>query len=135
MLIWNLPVLPHSSPSTTAGNGWFQQTSTGSNNIGTCLMDEEAGECRTMKTGPNNARSIVWALGEFFFLFFSYFLAYWLMFYSLYRILFTKYVTGEWWRVATTKTGPDNAGHVIWALDEWSFLFFSSYFLLLTRFL
>ena len=29
-------------------------------------MDEEAREGRTMKTGPNNARSIIWALGEFF---------------------------------------------------------------------
>ena len=25
---------------------------------------------------------------------------------------------GEQWRVVTTKTGPDDAGCVIWALDE-----------------
>ena len=46
------------------------------------------------------------------------------MFYGLYRILFTKYVTGERWRVEITKMGPDNAGYIIWALDEWSFFFF-----------
>ena len=29
-------------------------------------MDEEAREGRTMKMGPNDARSIIWALDEFF---------------------------------------------------------------------
>ena len=38
-------------------------------------MDEEAGEGRTTKTGPNDTSGIVWALGEFFFHFFV-FLAY-----------------------------------------------------------
>ena len=51
--------------STTTGNGQLQQTSTGGNTA-TWSMDEEVGEGRTMKTGPNDASGVVWALGEFF---------------------------------------------------------------------
>ena len=53
-----LRVPPCSSPSTTTGNSQFQQTTTGGNNtVNTAMysMDEEAGEGRTTKMGPNNA--------------------------------------------------------------------------------
>ena len=47
------------------GNGQLQQTSTGGNTA-MWSMDEEVGEGRTTKTGPNDTRSVDWALGESF---------------------------------------------------------------------
>ena len=71
-------------------------------------------ELRRAKTGPNDARRVVWALEVsifFSFVFFSYLL----MFFNSYSLYTTKY---EEWRVGTTKTGPNDAKQVVWTLGE-----------------
>ena len=37
-------------------------------------MEGSSGEATTTTTGPNNARHVVWALGEFFYFFFVFFI-------------------------------------------------------------
>ena len=72
------------------------------------------------KTGPDDAKCVIWVVGEFFlskFQFFSFILT----FYCIPRLLYTAYMTG---RVVTVKTGPNDVGHVVWALGEFFFIFF-----------
>ena len=128
---WFQSLPPRLSPSTTTGNSWFQQTSTGSNNIGMWSIDEEAGEGRTMKTGP---RWVFFFSFLFFFSIFHILLAYLLIFYGIYRILFTKYMTGR----ATEGDDDQNRPRWCWMRrlgTRWVILFFSLYFLLLTKIL
>ena len=56
----------------------------------------------TTKTGPNDARRVVWALGEFF-----------LYIFRSFTILndFYRYISIKWdlWNTTTMKTGPNDA--------------------------
>ena len=71
----------------------------------------------TMITGPNNARHVVWALGERF-LFRIFYTN--LCFISVLNMYATRYVLG---RAGTTKPGPNDAKCVIWTLGELILLF------------
>ena len=73
--------------------------------------------------GPNDARCVVWAIGEFFYIFFRVFFCTKLMFYSIYRLQTTEYTT---WRVATTGIGPNDTSRVVWAIGDFFFVFFYS---------
>ena len=60
------------------------------------------------KTGPDDAGCVVWALGEYFFFFVFFatnknFIAY----------ISSNIQTEEQWRVATTKTGSNNAYGIV----------------------
>ena len=80
------------------------------------------------KTGPNDASSVVWALGKFF-------LNYFRVFLILTNVLLCigpvnyEIDTGS---VATRKTGPNDARRVVWALGK-SFFLMCSCFLILTN--
>ena len=78
-----------------------------------------------IKTGPNNVRRVVLALGEFFCFFFFFVLFY----INGYFIVFIGciYDLGEREMVRTTwriKTGPKDVRCVIWALSEFFCLLF-----------
>src|ERR1700678_156652 len=73
------------------------------------------------KTGPNDARHVVWALDTFFFFCVLYILTNDFLFY-----LGCIYVlqAREWFgSMAITKTGPNDARHVVWALGTMFFIF------------
>ena len=79
------------------------------------------------KMGPNNVRHVIWALGEssFFFLFI-------LFNTNNFFIVSIGYIYGIHRRkragmTRTTKTGQNDTSHVIWALGEFFFFFFSLY--------
>ena len=61
----------------------------------------------TMKMGPNNARHIIWASGEFFKIKFC-------VFYIL--IIYTGYYL--WNMHVMMKTSPNNASGIVWASGE-----------------
>ena len=77
-------------------------------------MKYTTGWTETTKTGPNDARRVVWALGEYFIILLSFFLMLTKdLLYVLVPIM--KYVTG--W-AGTAKTGPNDARCVVWAVCE-----------------
>ena len=85
-----------------------------------CLKGQGGkGKPATAKTGPNDARCVVRALGEFFF-------------FSLYFLILTYRIFRFYWlntqrrKAVTTKKGPNDARHVVWALGKFFFVFFSS---------
>ena len=78
------------------------------------------------RTGPNDARRVVWAIGEFF----KYIS---LCFYILTNILSTYRCNlqgMERGRAVMMRTGPQDARHVIWAIGE----FFSNFFRVLLKY-
>ena len=65
----------------------------------------------TTVTGPNDARRVVWALGEFFF-----FLRVFYLFNDLHRYYGCSEGTeGSSGEATTTTTGPNDARRVVWA--------------------
>ena len=72
------------------------------------------------RTGPNDDRRVVWALGELFLSFFRLFLILTKDLNYL-QVLITKCTTG--W-AGTTRTGPNDARHVVWALGKFYYAFF-----------
>ena len=80
-----------------------------------------------MRKGPNDARCIVWALGECFLISFMFFLSDNTCFIAdvAYNLQTTS--QGGIWRAIMMRKGPNNARHVVWALGECfliSFVFF-----------
>ena len=67
------------------------------------------GRAATMKTGPNDARRVIWAVGECFILSLCVFP----IPTNVLLIQISKYVTG---RAATAKIGPNDAHGVVWAI-------------------
>ena len=70
------------------------------------------GQACTTKTGPNDAKRVVWTLGELI-LFLTVIFSCKLMFYGKYSMYYTGYSTG--W-AGMTKTSPNDARCVVWAL-------------------
>ena len=66
------------------------------------------------RTCPNDARCVVWALGELFFKYQTNGLLY-------IQVLSTIHAIG---RAVMMKMGPNDAGCVVWALGEFFFSFF-----------
>ena len=66
------------------------------------------------RTGPNDASGVVWAIGEFFSIYF--------VFLILTIVLIVYYATE---RAAKTRTGPNDTKHVVWVIGEFisSFIF------------
>ena len=62
------------------------------------------------KTGPDDVGCIVWALGEFFFFFFFIFFA---TNKNFIAYISSNIQTEEQWKVATTKTGSNNAYGIV----------------------
>ena len=77
-----------------------------------------------MRKGPNNARHVVWALGECFLISFIFFddnicfnadMTYNIKTMQLERL----------WKAKTVRKGPNNARHIVWAVCEcFSFAFY-----------
>src|ERR1700678_126639 len=89
------------------------------------------GSTAITKTGPNDDRHVVWALGTMFFI---------LIFFSCHSFedLGCIYVlqAREWFRsTAITKTGPNDTRHVVWALGMFLFSFFRVLYILTNGFL
>jgi hypothetical protein len=72
-----------------------------------------------MKTGPNDARRVVWAISEYF----SFFLRVLLILNIIARCYQCTKRSGKLteggddeWKAVTTKTGPNDASCVVWAI-------------------
>ena len=68
-----------------------------------------------MKTGPNDARHVIWAKGMCFYFTFMFFYTYYIFFFYLGFIGVYKRQGGLGW-VVMRKTGPNDAKHVVWAI-------------------
>ena len=86
------------------------------------------------RTGPNDARCIVWALGEYKSFFFEFFLLLTNLLQHLYVLNYEITLQRVRWKVEARKMGQNDARHVVLALGECIFYFFHV-FLLLTNFL
>ena len=86
----------------------------------------------TTTTGPNDTRCIIWALGEFFYLFSLCFFLYLMICIGAINSLKVQWGSTQ----ATTMTmGPNNARRVIWALGEcFSFSFISFILIVIYRY-
>ena len=70
--------------------------------------------------GPNDARHVVWAIGEFFIYFFRVFLTL-IDILSIYSCNIRSTRAG---RYRTIRIGPNDAPGVVWALGEYIFFLF-----------
>ena len=71
-----------------------------------------------VKTSSNDVPGVVWALGELFFIYFSFSVILTKDLFYIF-VLMTKYTAGL---AEKMKTGPDDASRIVWALDEYLFI-------------
>ena len=85
---------------------------------------EDTGRLGMTKTGPNNMRCVIWALGEFFFFFFFFLfcvIGYFIVFIGCIYNLSERETVRTTGRI---KMGPNDVRCVVWALGEFfCFLF------------
>src|ERR1700678_2339922 len=82
---------------------------------------EGFGSTAITKTGPNDARHIVWALGAMFLILFFYILTNDFLFYL--RPRYVLQAREGFVSMAITRTGPNDARHVVWALGAMFLIF------------
>ena len=76
-------------------------------------------EAGTTRTGPNDAGCVVWALGVCVFFKYLCSFSYLLMFFSIYIGCTLRNMQQRgWWEAGTTRTGPNDAGCVVWATSK-----------------
>ena len=78
--------------------------------IGTIYLQKGLGKAAAMKTGPNNAICVIWAICKVFFFSFYHFLL-------ILTNVFKLKVQGGLRKAAMTKTGPNDARHIVWAIS------------------
>ena len=75
---------------------------------------EGAGRLGMTKTGPNDVRCIVWALGEFFFSFVLFYInGYFIVIIGFIYDIHHRERVG---RMGAAKTSPNDVSHIVWAL-------------------